>query len=108
MLLNLKLKRQGSKIAPMEGAAMNELIELIIKGGDPLETIKAAREIDPKDVQISELQHLRSFAANLQEHWVEKHKKQTIQELRWELGNILMELAYGEQPFTITPLERAK
>ena len=101
----LKLSRLTSKIA-QEGATMNKVIELIIKGEDPIKVIEAAREAE--DVIVPELQHLRGFAAGLSEHWVKQHKAQAVQELRWELGYILMELAYGEQPFQITPMERAQ
>ena len=106
MAQRLQLSMAASKIIMSEGAAMNEVIDLILKGEDPLKIIEAARKVD--EVEVPQLKHLRGYAAGLQEHWVEKNKKQALKELRWELGYILMELAYGEQPFTITPMERVK
>jgi hypothetical protein len=98
----------ASTIVAQEGATVNKVIEMILKGDDPLEIIKVAREVEDKDLIVPELQHLRGFTAGLQEHWVEQHKGQIIQELRWELGYTIMQMAYGEQPFNITPLERVK
>jgi len=103
---NLKLERQASKIAPMEGAAMNELINRIIKGDDPVEIIKFARTIEKDDVQLPGMKHVLGYVAGMTTGWAKDNPEQAVKEFRWELGYALMELAYGEQDFQITPMER--
>jgi len=87
---------------------MKEVIEMIIKGDDPLKIIEVARNTDNDNLIAPELSHLRGYIAGMSTGWARDNKEQAIKEFRWELGYILMQLAYGEQPFKITPMERVK
>lgn len=83
---------------------MNEVIEMILNGDNPVEIILTARKSDA----TPGLGHVRSYVAGMSTKWATDNPKQAIKEFRWELGYALMQLAYGEQPFNITPMERVK
>jgi hypothetical protein len=103
---NLQPSLTASTIVAQEGATMNELIEMILKGDNPIDIIVKARSID--DTSLPEMKHVLSYVAGMTTSWARDNKEQALKEFRWELGYALMQLAYGEQPFKITPMERVK
>ena len=81
-----------------------EVVHAIIVGDALGTALETAQSIKREDVP-EPLQHVISYAAGVPLGRADTEPERVLQELRWELGESIMALAYGDQEWKITPLD---